>query len=327
MQRVMQYVVAAVLAVSGADLSAQPQERAMGGIVGITVYDDRDFRGRNANFRDDVADLRSAGMNDRIVSFEIARGETWEVCEHAFYAGRCQVFTGYESDLRQRGWSRMISSMRRVRGGGGGGGWGGGSGGGGWGGGGGNERGLVLYSGRNFGGQSRVITGFANDLRQIDFSDQAESVRVPRGERWELCDNIEFDRCRVVDADISDLNRIGLRRKISSVRPLRGGGGGGGWGGSGGSGGSGGGWGGSGNSRGRIILFTEQNYRGRSYVVDQVTSSVGMSTAQSVRVEGGNWQLCEDTNFRGRCTTVNVDIPNLRSMGLPGRVRSARPAR
>lgn len=318
MQKVTQCVVAMVLAVTGSTMSAQPQERGMGGIVGITVYDDRDFRGRNANFRDDVPDLRDSGMNDRIVSFEIARGETWEVCEHAFFGGRCQVFNGYESDLRQRGWGRMISSMRRVRGGGGGGGNSGGS----WGGGGGNERGLVLYSGRSFGGQSRVITGYANDLRELSFSDMAESVRVPRGERWEVCDNIEFDRCRVVEGDISDLNSIGLRRKISSVRPTRGsGGGGGGWGGGpGGGGGSGGG-----DYRGRIILFTGQNYTGRSFVVDEATANVNMNSAQSVRVDRGNWQLCEDEGFRGRCTTVNVDIPNLRSLGLPGRVRSARP--
>ena len=325
MQRVVQCVVASVLVFTGIALSAQPQERAMGGIVGITVYDDRDFRGRNANFRDDVADLRSSGMNDRIVSFEIARGETWEVCEHAFFGGRCQVFTGYESDLRQRGWGRMISSMRRVRGGGGGGnggGWGGG-------GGGGNARGLVLYSGRNFGGESRVIDGFANDLRQLNFNDKAESVRVPRGERWEVCDNIEFVRCQVVEGDISDLNRIGLRRKISSVRPTRGGGGGG-WGGgngggNGGGGGGGGGWGGGGFA-GRITLYTGQNYTGRSFVVDRETANVNMSSAQSVRVDrGSNWQLCEDEGFRGRCTTVNVDIPNIRSLGLPGRVRSARP--
>lgn len=318
------FFVAAALALVGPLLpvEAQPQERGMGGVVGITVYEDRDFRGRNANFRQDVPDLRDSGMNDRIVSLQIANGEAWEVCEHAFYGGRCQVFYGVEYDLRQRGWGRMISSMRRVRGNGGGGG--------GWGGGGGSDRGLVLYSGRNFGGQSRVLGGPTRDLRELDFNDLAESLRVPRGEEWEVCDNIEFDRCRVVNSDITDLNMIGLRRKVSSARPLRGGGGGG-WGGSGGSGGGGyypppgPGPRPPGGGYGRIILFEGMNFTGRSYVVANPTNYVNMEYAQSVRVEGGNWELCESADFRGRCTTVNVDIGNLRSLGLPGRVRSARP--
>lgn len=294
----------------------------MGGVVGITVYEDRDFRGRNANFRQDIPDLRDSGMNDRIISLEIANGEAWEVCEHAFYGGRCQVFYGVEYDLRQRGWGRMISSMRRVRGNGGGGVWGGG--------GGGNERGLVLYSGRNFGGDSRVLGGPTRDLRELDFSDVAESLRVPRGEEWEICDNIEFNRCRVVNSDITDLNMIGLRRKISSARPLRGGSGGG-WGGGGGSGGGGyypppgPGPRPPGGGYGRIILFEGMNFSGRSYVVTNQASYLDLDYANSVRVEGGNWELCESADFRGRCTTVNVDIANLRSMGLPGRVRSARP--
>ena len=72
-------LVVVTIALTAVSAPAQPQERGMGGIVGITVYDDRDFRGRNANFRNDVADLRPSGMNDRIVSLEIARGETWEV--------------------------------------------------------------------------------------------------------------------------------------------------------------------------------------------------------------------------------------------------------
>jgi hypothetical protein len=293
--------------------TAQPGERGMGGVVGITVYDDRDFRGRKANFRNDVPDLRQFGMNDRIVSFQIAPGETWEVCEHASYGGRCQVFYGYENDLRQRGWSRIISSLRRVRGGGGGGvqppiypprppiG---------------QTRGLVLYEDRSFRGSSRTLNGATPDLRALGFNDKAESLRVPSGEVWEICRDINYVGCLQVNTDWADLGRHGsLRGEISSARPWR----------------QGGGWDGNRpqppvGGRSRIVLYSGVNFTGRSYTLDGQAGSINMSTVQSVRVSGGaTWQICEDSNYRGRCTAASGDIGNIRSLGLPGRVRSARP--
>ena len=321
--RCSQYIalpaVMMTIALTAASALTQPQERGMGGIVGITVYDDRDFRGRNANFRSDVADLRPSGMNDRIVSFEIARGETWEVCEHASFGGRCQVFTGYESDLRQRGWARMISSLRRVRGGGGGGGYPppppppfpGGPGG----------NGLSLYASENFRGSSRVLNGPTPDLRVLGFSDKAESLRVPRGDVWEVCRDIEYVGCLQVNADWPDLGRLGrLKGEISSARPWRQGGGGG--------------WNpgprppypGGGNGFGRIVLYSAPGFRGRSLTLEQADSMVDMGAVQSVRVErGATWPICEDATYRGRCTAVSGDVADIRSFGLPGRVRSARP--
>lgn len=289
------------------------RERAMGG-VGITVYQDTDFRGRNATFRDDVADLRQSGMNDRIESLEVAPGELWEVCVDAYYRGRCQVFSEYEPDLRRRGWARQISSMRRVRGGGGypgpvyppqppiyppvGG-----------------DAGLVLYENRNFRGSSRTLTGPTRDFRAIGFNDKAESLRVPRGEVWEICRDIDFRDCRQVSSDMSDLRGLRLGGEVSSARP------------------SGGGWGGGGGwnpgprppvQAGRLILYTGVNFRGRAFVVQGGDSVINMNPVMSVAVQGGNWEICEDTNFRGRCTTINVDVSNLRALGMPGRLRSAR---
>ena len=314
-------LVAAVvlLLVGAAELTAQRQERAMGG-VGITVYEDRNFRGRNATFRNDVPDLRQVGMNDRIESLEVAPGEVWEVCIDAYYRGRCQVFSAYEPDLRQRGWAREISSMRRVRGAGGGGGYypppvyppgpplG--------------RGGLQLFDKRNFGGNSRTLNGPTPDLRALGFNDKAESLRLPRGEVWEICRDIDYRGCLQVNNDWPDLRRHGgLSGEISSARPWR----------------SGGGWnpgprppypGGPGwgnDSGGQVVLYTGVNYTGRSYSVAGVSDAIDMQQVQSVRVNGGNWQLCENSGFRGRCTTVNVNVPNIRSLGLPGRVRSARP--
>jgi len=292
------------------------RERAMGG-VGITVYQDSNFGGRNATFRDDVADLRQSGMNDRIESLEVAPGEMWEVCVDAYYRGRCQVFSEYEPDLRRRGWARQISSMRRVRGGGGypgpgpvyppqppvfppGGG----------------SNGLVLYENRNFRGSSRTLNGPTRDLRALGFNDKAESLRLPRGEVWEICRDIDFRDCRQVNGDLSDLRGLGLRGEVSSARPY-----GGGW------GGGNGGWNPGGRppvQAGRLVLYTGANFTGRSYTVQGGENVIRLGRVQSVVVQGGNWELCEDENFRGRCTTVNVNVPDIRALGLPGRVGSAR---
>lgn len=301
--------------------AAAQRERAMGGI-GITVYEDTNFRGRNATFRDDVADLRQSGMNDRIESLEVAPGEMWEVCVDAFFRGRCQVFSEYEPDLRRRGWARQISSMRRVRGGGGGfppqiypprppvdppGGGG---------------YGLTLYDNRNYRGSSRTLTGPTRDLRALGFNDKAESLRLARGQVWEICRDIDFRDCRQVNTDWPDLRGLrGMSGEVSSARPYGGfGGGGGSWNNGGGFGGSGGtSWG-----RGRLTLYSGLDFRGRGQTVQGTANAIRMNGVLSVRVEGGNWQLCEEENFRGRCTTTNVDINDIRSMGLPGRVRSAR---
>jgi Beta/Gamma crystallin len=211
----------AAAATLGAAAAAQPQARQMGGI-GITVYSDANYRGDNATFRNDEPDLRQARFEGRISSFRIADGEVWEVCEGINYRPPCQVFSGTESNLQNRNWNDRIMSLRRVRGGNGR-----GDGGfpfprGGGGGGGGGERaGLILYSDKRFRGSERRIVGPTSSLGS--FNDRAESVRV-NGGVWELCEDNDYGKCRSVDRDLPDLGSIGLNKRLSSARPLYGGG-------------------------------------------------------------------------------------------------------
>lgn len=200
-----------VLFAQPAPLAAgQRGARARGGAgVGITVYEDENFRGRSATFRNDVPDLgRAAGMNDRITSLRIPRGESWEVCENNNYGGRCQVFSASTANVG-RGWNDRISSLRRVRGNGGGGfrppmpGPGG--------------RGrIVLFSERGFRGRSVSVSGSESYLAA--FNDRAQSVQVFGG-AWQLCEDSEFrGRCVTVSSNVADLGS--LRGKVSSARPL-----------------------------------------------------------------------------------------------------------
>jgi len=200
----------------------QRNEARPWGEVGITIFSDANFHGMNAHFRDDVPDLRRYNMNDRVDSIAIGRGETWEVCEHINYGGRCQVFSGDELDLAKLGWGGMVSSMRRVRGDEHEYGYGRG----------GNSyreynRGgspylqprLVLFDHIGFSGQSYVVTGPQPVLRALN--NRAGSVKVYGG-AWQLCDGPNFTgRCFVVESTQTDLGRLLLRDRVSSVRPVR----------------------------------------------------------------------------------------------------------
>jgi hypothetical protein len=181
----------------------------MGG-VGLSLYEHADYAGRNATLTRDTPDLRSLGMDNRVSSLRVAPREYWEVCDGRNYSGRCQVVSGAEPDLRAHEWNDIISSARRVRSSGGG------------------ARppqpgrvGLELYAGANFSGRRIVLNSAWPDLRTMNFNDRAISLRVPGGEAWEVCANVNYDGCRVVYDDYTDLSEIGLRQGISSARPAR----------------------------------------------------------------------------------------------------------
>lgn len=103
-------------------------ERRIGGGSGITVFEDRNFRGDAATYENNVSNLPSR-FNRRISSLRVGPGEQWQICDQANYRGQCVNVSGEESDLRRNNWDNRISSIRRVSGGGGGGnpggGWGG----------------------------------------------------------------------------------------------------------------------------------------------------------------------------------------------------------
>jgi Beta/Gamma crystallin len=196
-------VLVAALLVCTNEGALSAQDRQIGGI-GITVFEDPDYRGRSATFRDAVPDLRSFNLNDRISSLRVARGEIWEACIDIDYGGRCQVFSDTEPDLRRRaGWNDEISSFRHVRGRGG-------------------VRPptgrpqIVLYERTSFRGTSRTITGTMSNVG--NFGNRVQSVRVVAG-RWELCDGTRWtDRCVTVTDSIPDVGRYNLRG-VHSVRP------------------------------------------------------------------------------------------------------------
>jgi hypothetical protein len=294
----------ALTAFAPAALAAQ-RERAVGN-VGITVFDDINLKGRSATYRDDTPNLQSSGMARIISSLRVAPGETWEACEQPNFGGRCQVFTGTESDLRRGGWSDVIMSLRRVRNGGGNGG--------------GRgpfpapplRSGIELFTGRGFAGPSRAFTNSVSNLQSMGLNDRTMSLRVAPGETWEVCADKDYKNCSQVSGDMADLNRLGMTRAISSMRPVRP-------------------TGGLFPGRGApgIILYGDTGFRGQSMTLGGPATSLGglANRVQSIQVTGGSWQLCDRPNFQGRCVSVSTNLSDLKFVQMNGRVMSVRPER
>lgn len=274
--------------VSGCLSAIVAQDRYMGG-AGITIFDDRDFRGKSATYTRDIPDLKPLGMNDRASSLRVGAGEQWEVCEDSNYQGRCVIVSGEERDLRENSWNDMISSMRRT--------------GGGQSGPGGSNPYLILYSQSNYRGSRSNYDMAAPNL--YGWNGRARSVTIGAGV-WELCEGINYSgRCITMERSSA---RIPASLRIASVRPRQGTV-----------------TPGPAPSGGYIVLYDQPNYRGNPTNYNTAASNLNRR-AQSVTIGAGSWQFCEGANFTGRCVTLDRSTPNLSSVGMNRRVASVRPA-
>ncbi len=154
-----------------------------------------------------------------------------------------------------------------------------------------------------------------NDLSEWGISNSISSFSITSG-AWLMCTQPNFGgRCETFDGSRDNLQGSPFQDSISSLRPVREGGGGN-WGGYGGASE----WG-----RISITVYSDINYRGRSWVFsDDVRNLASMGLGNqisSVRVNGGRWRICRQTDFRG-CTDVDGDMPDLRNFGLNDQVSS-----
>ena len=271
------------------------QAEMIGGGAGITVFRDRDFRGAAATYRTDMPNLARSEFDDQISSIRVAAGEQWEVCEYANYRGRCVIVSGEENDLRRNDWDNMISSFRRVSGGG-------------YPGPGpfpGQQSYIILHADTNYRGNQVRYTDPTNNL--FAMNNRAESITVGRG-RWELCDGIMFGgRCVIVNNSMPDLSSVGMNRMVRSVRPV--------------------GYDSPNPNPGvySITIYDRANYRGSPTTYDDDRRNINKRLG-SLMIGGGNWVICDGTNFTGRCMTVGENIPDLGIYNIGNTIRSIRPA-
>ena len=81
---------------------------------------------------------------------------------------------------------------------------------------------------------------------------------------------------------------------------------------------------------GELTSYTRDDFAGRSLTVRNGAADLRKrdfnDTVQSVRVRSGDWEVCEDVDFRGRCRTLGPgEYASLER--LSNRISSVRAAR
>ncbi|MDQ6620985.1 MAG: beta/gamma crystallin family protein [Pseudomonadota bacterium] len=173
---------------------------------------------------------------------------------------------------------------------------------------------IIFYELNEFRGQSFVVNRPVADFFNFGFNDRAASVSVRNG-TWQVCSDAEYrGQCATLGpGDYATLSTYGLNQKISSVRPVEPV--------------AGAPSPAPGPGRGRIVLYDYPGFGGRGMTVDGDVVNLDQlgynDRASSAIVEQGSWQLCEDSEFRGSCMTIEPGrYPNLGD--LAGRVSSVR---
>lgn len=147
-----------------------------------------------------------------------------------------------------------------------------------------------------------------------DDATMTAQCRDERG-RWRGT-SLRFGNCREIE------NRDGDLVCRDGGRPP--------WGGGPGGGGGRPPWGGGGG-RGSISIYSAPDFGGQPFETrDEITNLPKQynDRAMSLRIQGrGAWQVCADSDFRGRCQVFDRDVRDLRQYGLGEAVSSMRPVR
>lgn len=78
--------------------------------------------------------------------------------------------------------------------------------------------------------------------------------------------------------------------------------------------------------RSEAIIYRDIGYQGPAMNVSEAQPNLGLGwRVNAVRIVSGEWQLCEGTNYRGRCRTVTRDTPLLGNPLRGMAVQSMRP--
>jgi len=176
--------------------------------------------------------------------------------------------------------------------------------------------GITFYDSENFGGRQIGGNESMPNFRSLDFNDRARSAIIEGGP-WEVCVGTNYHNDCTVLAPGRYPNLGKWSKKISSARPAS-------------------------PSvaamplpavalppTGGIIFFESENFGGRQFTIDQPDPNFGRSHAsdrqQSAIVEGGAWEICADSDFRGDCRIfVPGRYPEL--SGLSSHISSVRPS-
>ena len=161
--------------------------------------------------------------------------------------------------------------------------------------------GVTLYSLPGFAGRQVLLRADTPKLKKLGFAARAMSMKVAGG-RWKVCDGNRYSgTCEVFGPGNYTFAVFHWAGKIKSVRRFRPG-------------------------TPVITLFARPGMNGEHHSwagsVPRLKDFATNDFAQSAKVTGGAWVLCEDSQGKGRCETVRGDIPDLNAIGLAGAVSS-----
>jgi uncharacterized protein YcfJ len=79
----------------------------------------------------------------------------------------------------------------------------------------------------------------------------------------------------------------------------------------------------------QVTFYSRDGFRGEAFTVDRPISNMEHAgfndRASSAVVQGGSWQVCEDSRFEGRCVVLQPgEYPSLSDMGLGREISSVR---
>jgi uncharacterized protein YcfJ len=82
----------------------------------------------------------------------------------------------------------------------------------------------------------------------------------------------------------------------------------------------------------QVTFYENDGWRGRAFTANQPVRDFSRNgfndRASSVVVDRGQWEVCEDSNFNGRCVILRKgSYESLRGMGLNDRISSVRPVK
>jgi hypothetical protein len=178
---------------------------------------------------------------------------------------------------------------------------------------------ITLYADVNFTGRSASVRTNTPTLVPSGFNDQVSSIRIPNGQAWEVCVDMNYrNTCQVLSRSVSDLRSMGWNDRISSLRLVD----------------DRFGEGPRGRGRGNriddeITLYADVNFNGRSTSVRTDTPTLAPSgfndQTSSIRIPNGQaWEVCVDANYGNRCQVLSSSVSDLRSMGWNDRISSVR---
>jgi uncharacterized protein YcfJ len=80
----------------------------------------------------------------------------------------------------------------------------------------------------------------------------------------------------------------------------------------------------------QVTFYSRPDFHGRQFSTDHTVPNMDWvafnDRASSAVVNGGNWQVCQDANFSGRCVVLEPgEYPSLANAGLQNEISSVRP--